>query len=246
MALTWHLAGSWRGTDAERLFSSLDRAFSVCGDRVASSSLSEVLAVRAHDTLFYVKRYFRSGKRFRRFLGRSRVQGEWQNLQFLGDLGIPCASVVAFGLERRFGLFQRGALVTAEVPDAVDLETISHEGGGPFTDRRWRDAVSAQVAEHVCRMHGSRFIHSDFKWRNILVTRGARPRVTLIDCPTGGIFPLPDFHYRRAKELGRLDLAARRHLTRTERLRFFKRYCGSDRLTPSQRRLLRRVATHHD
>lgn len=246
MATIWHLAEPWRDTEAGRLFASMDRAFAVRGEIVATSSLSDVRVVRTEGAVYYVKRYFRGGKRLRRFIGRSRIEREFKNLENLRGFGIPCARTVAFGLERRCGCFRRGVLVTEEIAGAADLSAMPREHPELFAQRAWRGAVSRQLAGYLRRMHERRFIYVDLKWRNILVSLGSEPLVSLIDCPAGAIRPFFDFHCWKRKELGRLDLPAREHLTRSERLRFFKRYCGRDRLTPADRRLLRWVAAYHD
>ncbi|MNF03998.1 hypothetical protein D3C80_2034180 [compost metagenome] len=64
---------------------------------------------------YYVKRYWAAGKGLRRWLGRSRVKAEWQNLKYFTQWGIPTAPVVGWGQERRAGAFHRGALITREL-----------------------------------------------------------------------------------------------------------------------------------
>ena len=46
-------------------------------------------------------------------------------------------------------------------------------------------------------------------------------------------------NYRKIKDLASLDEQARRHLSRTDRLRFYKRYRGIDRLQKSDKKTIR-------
>src|SRR5690554_5114709 len=92
---------------------------------VTRGPLSEVIRVQVGGRRYYPNRYRGSGKHLRRFIGRPRVLSEWRNLMLFQSWGIPAATVVAFGLERRGGLFHRGALLTEQLQDTAVLAGLA-------------------------------------------------------------------------------------------------------------------------
>jgi hypothetical protein len=131
-----------------------------------SDSLSRVLRVSAAGKRYYVKCYSGNGKSplrrwfgLRRWLGPPRVRAEWQNLLAFRAWGIPTATLVAYGLERRFGGFVRGALVTEEIPDTLDLAGMATADDPRLRDRRWVDAgvpAGRRASRARCTRHASR------------------------------------------------------------------------------------------
>ena len=179
--------------EAATLFGDIDRVFSLTGELITQDSLSCMLRVTVGSQRYYVKRYSGSGKNhrrrwfgLRRWFGSPRVRAEWQNLLAFRSWGIPTATLVAYGLERRGGAFTRGAVVTAEIPDSMDLAQINYVNDPRLSDRRWVARVSGKVADIARTLHAARFAHNDLKWRNLLVDGEAT--VYLIDCPSGGYY----------------------------------------------------------
>ena len=231
-------------------FGSLDAVFALAGQRIARDPLSEVLKVEVGGRHYYVKRYHGAGKHLRRWLGRPRVKAEWQNLRHFAAWGIPTATVVAWGMERRLGAFARGAMITAELPRTTDLAKVALTHDPRLKDRRWVADVSRQLADITRTLHAHRFAHNDLKWRNLLVDEGGEgredatghaPRLYLIDCPGGTFWRGPLLAYRIVKDLACLDKVAKYHLTRTQRLRFYLDYAGKRRLDAADKRRIRRI-----
>lgn len=240
---SWTLAPELTDPKARRMFGSLDAVFALKGERVARDPLSEVLRVGIEGKRYYVKRYTGAGKNtLRRWLGRPRVRAEWENLMDFRAWGIPTATVVAHGLERRFGGFARGAMITEEIPDTVDLARIAKMHDPRLKDRDWVDSVSRQVAAITRMMHDRNFVHNDLKWRNLLVTNHT-PHVYLIDCPSGEYWQGPFLRYRIIKDLACLDKVAKYRLSRTQRLRFYHQYTGHRYLSASDRTRISRILT---
>lgn len=235
-------------TQGHPLFADLDSVFALVGETVAKDPLSSVQKVLLADRVFYVKRYLGNGKnRRRRWFGlrqwliRPRVRGEWENLRMFADWGIPTARLVAYGIERHFGGFVRGALITEELAGTVDLARLARERSPRLADRAWVGQVLAQVAAITRTLHEHGFAHNDLKWRNLLVGGEASPRVFLIDCPSGGFWWGPFLDYRVIKDLACLDKLAKYHLSKTQRLRFYLDYVQQRHLTPGDKRRLRRI-----
>lgn len=239
----WQIVGEL-GADAARAFANLDAVFALDGERIASDPLSEVIRVSIAGECFYVKRYWAAGKGLRRFIGRPRVEAEWQNLQHFSDWGIAVAPLVAWGLQRRAGFFQRGALITSEVPGTTDMAAMACSGDPRLADRQWVQRVSEQVASATRALHDHHFAHNDLKWRNLLVNEAGE--LFLIDCPSGDFWWGPLLNHRIVKDLACLDKVARYTLSRTQRLRFFLLYRQRQRIGPGDKALIRKILTYFE
>ncbi len=220
-------------------FGSLHAVFALQGERLTTDPLSEVIRVERHGVRYYVKRYWGGGKGLRRYIGRPRVKAEWQNLKYFAKWGVATAPIVAFGLERQFGRFVRGALITRELSHTQDLAVIANNHDPRLRDRHWVDAVSRQLARATRTLHEHHFTHNDLKWRNVLVND--RVELFLIDCPTGTFWWGPLLRYRIIKDLACLDKVAKYTLSRTQRLRFYLQYRGRSQLSASDKQRIRRV-----
>lgn len=236
MKCSWTIDRENAGAEVTPYFSSLDEVMSLRGEPVTKSPISDLILLDIAGARYYVKRYYRSGKMLRRFVGRSRVRAEWENLQFFQCLGLKTPPLVAWG--ERGG---RGALITREIPGAMDLQAVQRLRPDLLGDSVWLGLVLEQVSEAARRLHAQGFAHNDFKWRNILVTGEASPTVYLIDCPTGERWRGPLLEYRKIKDLACLDKVAKYHLSRTQRLRFYLRYANRDRLSRSDKKVIQRT-----
>ena len=245
---SWWVDPRLSGSEAAGRFGDIDRVFALDGELMACDSLSRVLRVSVGGKRYYVKRYSGTGKNLqrrwfglRRWFGPPRVRAEWRNLLAFRDWGIPTATLVAYGLERRFGGFTRGALVTEEIADTTDLAQLARADDPRLRDRRWVARVARQIADLTRTLHDNGFAHNDLKWRNLLVDGGALPTVHLIDCPSGSFYRGAVLDYRRVKDLACLDKLARHFLSRSQRLRFYLDYTRRVRLTDDDRRRIRRI-----
>lgn len=220
---------------AER-FSSLDSVFAITGRRVTHCPISELILTEIDGKSYYVKRYSQRGKVMRRWLGRSRVRAEWENLLLFRGLGLRVPPIAAYGESGA-----RGVLITEEVPGAVDLHSLVRQRPELLQDRNWLNQVMVQVAEIARQLHAISFAHNDLKWRNILVTGISNPEVYLIDCPMGQTWWGPLLAYKKIKDIACLDKVAKYCLSRTVRLRFYLDYVGRDRLTAADKTFIRKV-----
>lgn len=239
----WQLAAGLPAAAASA-FASLEAVFALEGEPVTCDRLSRVIRVDIDGRRYYVKLYWGAGKGLRRFFGRPRVQAEWQNLQRFADWGIPTAPLVGWGLERRFGTFRRGALVTGEIVASRDLAALAERGDPRLADPRWVDAVSRQLARAARTLHERHFVHNDLKWRNLLVD--AAGRLYLIDCPSGAFWWGHWLRWRITKDLACLDKVARHRLSRTQRLRFYLQYRGGGRLNAGDKLCIRNILAYFE
>ncbi len=238
----WKIEKSLLGPEARTAFASLDSVFALEGEAIASDPLSRVLRVELDGRRYYVKRYHGAGKGLLRpWLGRPRVRAEWENLRQFADWGLPAAAVVAWGLERRHGRFQRGVMITAELEGTLDMKRLADTGDLRLKDRRWVAAVSRQLAFATRTLHAHRFAHNNLKWRNLLVDDGTPPRLFLIDCPSGRFWWGPLLRYRIIKDLACLDKVAKYQLSRSQRLAFYLDYAGKRRLDAGDKRRIGKI-----
>ena len=244
----WHFNADYRGGAAERLFGNIDSVFAREGELITKDPLSCVLRVTADGKRYYVKRYVGNGKNavrrwfgLRGLIGPQRVRKEWENLLAFSAWGIPTATLVGYGLQRRSGSFVRGALITEEIPDTTDLAKIAADRDPRLRDSRWLAHVLHQVAAITRTLHDAGFAHNDLKWRNLLVDGGEQPTVYLIDCPSGGYWWSVFLKYRMIKDLACLDKVAKYQLSRSQRLRFYLEYAGHRRLTSEDKQRIGKI-----
>lgn len=238
----WRLAPAY--SELSGAFGNLEAVFRLEGERITRDSISEVIRVKLAGVHYYVKRYRRAEVALSSCLFRPRVQKEWLNLHRFARWGIPTVDVVAYGLERRFGAFVRGALITRGLERSVDLAALVARDDPCLTDSAWVDGISRQLAEATRTLHEHSFAHNDLKWRNLLVNdEGA---VFFIDCPTGGFWWGPFLRHRIIKDLACLDKVAKYALRRTQRLRFYLQYTGHRRLTADDKVRVRAVLRYFE
>lgn len=225
----------------QQLFANFAAVEALPGEVLSQTSTSRLVKSILNGKTFYIKFYFGGRDYFRDYFGRSRARAEWENLRYFNQLGINAPKIVAFGEEKKRGRFFRGVLITEEVRGARDLVTLTKEEAALFHDRHWLDEVMKTIADYARKLHQRGFIHTDLKWRNILVTKSAFPQVYLIDCPAGakkrGIF----LRHGIIKDLACLDKKGKYQLSRTERLRFYLYYARLSRLTARHKRKIRKI-----
>ncbi len=235
------------GPQAQAAFASLDSCFEAAGERITTSTISEVQRLQLDGKNYYLKLYFEAGERVSKYLGKSKARREWENLSAFKSWGLSAAKIVARG-EQSIGIARRrGALITEGVEDSIDLAELAKQSSPLFREPEWVSSVIDQVAEATRVMHSHQFAHNDLKWRNILVsTREGSPLVTLIDCPAGRYWHWPFFEYRRIKDLACLDKVAKYTLTESQRMSFIRRYwqlSDSESLSESQRRDIAKITS---
>lgn len=239
-SIFWYLCEKFKPLTTP-FFNDIEAVFSCKGECISSDPISRVIKFEINGNLYYVKTYTHGGKNLRRYVGRSRVQAEWENLQFFKELGIPTPEIVAYGQDKQFGLFKRGAIITKAILNSTDLAILEREKSERLKDQNWIEKVGLTYYDYARRLHDNKFIHADLKWRNILVTQDDTPEIFFIDCPTGKKMFGPFFSHWRIKDLACLDKIARFCLEPSTRLKFFKAYLKTDKLSDKDKRFLKKI-----
>jgi len=91
---------------------------------ITKSPLCRVYKIQINSKNYYFKKYNISRKKIQRYLGQSKVQTEWNNLLWFKSVQIPVAKVVAYGMETKGWVHHRGLLITEELINTSDLDSI--------------------------------------------------------------------------------------------------------------------------
>ena len=176
------------------------------------------------------------------FFRDSKVKHEYAFLLELRRNGVDAAVPIAYGEQRLARWLLRSFLVTEGVPEPTPLDIFICQLLPRLPARehkRTRHRLLTGLAESMRRFHAKGFVHNDLYWRNIVLSRLSLDRFFLIDAPKGRRCWPWEKQRCRAKDLATLDAPAPLFFRRTERLRFFLYYVGGQRLTPTDKRLLR-------
>ena len=139
------------------------------------------------------------------------------------NAGVGVPEPLAVRATRVGGRFYRFTVITREVENAQDLLTFA---GGSSTDRK-REVLN-RVADEMRRLHEAGVYHADLTLKNILLSGTA---VYIIDLDKARIVDHRDGRLDMTN-LARLNrsvvklLGTRGAVTRTDKLRFLRRYLG--------------------
>lgn len=223
---------------------SFDDLATMEGEQLSRDSMSALTRLRLGDASYFLKCYFQRGKGLRRFIGRSRCRAEWEHLRLFDILGIPTAPWVLYGEKNAWPY--GGVLMTRALENTLDLATIAQTRHELWRDDAWRRQVCRQVALIAQQLHAVGFIHTDLKWRNLLVTLLDEPMVYCIDCPSGAFKRGLMYQRGVVKDLACLDKLGKQHLRRKERLKFYHLYSQKARLSRFDKRRIQSILTFFD
>ena len=238
----WSFSGR---CDENPLFGTIQTTLQQSGEQISKDPISRVVRSNAGGRLYFIKQYHQGGKGIRRFLGRSRAEGEWNNLLYFAGLDIPIPRIVAYGRERINGQTLE-VLVTAGVDNSIDLASLARQQPTRFNNRKWFLMIMKQVADYTRRLHDDGFVHWDLKWRNILLQNNNEPKVYFFDCPLGRKQFGPLRRRGAVKDLACLDKIGKKVLTRTQRLQFFLLYRQTEKLDPANKKTILNVLNFFD
>jgi len=214
-----------------------------CVDRSRRTNTYRVTLENGERVFF--KRYLYFDRPFKFFLKPSETAVEVFSYKEMAASGVPTAEPVALGEMRRCGTLYSCCIVTREVPQTISLidYTLNEWSQLPAAQRqRALTVIAAAVCRDFKKMHARNFFHIDPKWRNILVRRDETDKSRIegiwwIDSPRGHIFTGRRRDYGMIYDLANLSRNALSFLSRSQRLRFLKAYCGPE----TGRREIRRI-----
>jgi len=208
---------------------------------------------------FYLKRFYRPPPRAQRAMRRSGsgtaslAGNEWEWIRRFTTDGIPCVQAVAFGEELTGSHERRSAILTAGVPGqslerwaihkcymlATRLTGLVADDAERLTTQRLIPATAALVSQ----LHGRGYIHRDLYLSHVFYDPSLPidRSLHLIDLQRV-IRPRRRFRRWVVKDLASLNFSTPSHLvSRTDRVRWLRRYLGVEKLDASARRLVYRV-----
>ena len=228
-------------------FPSLQSVFNYQSSIISRGPQSEVLSITLDGVTFYIKRYFNvTGLRSR--LGLSRLRMEMRNQQRFLAWGLNAARVAAYGEESRlFSHTLRGVLITEGVQNSVNLEEIVDIYPNLVKDNKWLNSVISLVANTTKILHQHNFCHNDLFLRNLLIQHSdcGKPKLFLIDCPSGSFWFGRMLYNRKAKDIASLDKHAKQFLSKTQRLRFMHEYFDASVLSREHKQFINHVLGYH-
>lgn len=207
-----------------------------------------IAVVKLQGRTFYLKRHvYPLRERLASLLPWIRREGarnEWENIVLLERLGFNTMTPVAFGEKKSWGSASCSLTMTEDIYGAVKLESYFPEHFAPplSYDKviRKRELITS-LAMLARDFHGKGLNHQDF-YLGHLFMRPADGRIFIID--------VQRMHRRsalrrrdRVKDLAQLYYSARcaRVFTKADVVRFAHRYLGKDKLTASDRALIKDV-----
>ncbi|MEM9414586.1 MAG: lipopolysaccharide kinase InaA family protein [Planctomycetota bacterium] len=173
---------------------------------------------------------------------------EWRWLTALDRLGVPGPVPVAYGARRKGLLEDASAVVTAAVPGESLERWVPTQlaDDGALADRKTQRRLLIAVADLVANLHRHRFIHRDLYLAHIFLDPATLaddpPTLTLIDLQR---MIRPKLRWTRwvVKDLAALNYSTPPDAASTaDRIRWFRRYRNTAKLTPADRALIRAVA----
>ncbi len=224
---------------------------------VALSGTSDVVRVSTESApgappLLFIKRYrydrpaqrlrllFRGG-----WVGRSRARFEFEFLEEMRRRGAPAVRPVAYGEKRRRGLLRAAFLATEGAVGAVSLDRwvddVRRSGRIPAGVRR---RLIDDLGSSVRALHAAGVFHGALFWRNILVRcePSGRFAVAFIDPDTRGRFFAGQVPAAQAEsDLADVAATALAAGVRGGITRLVRAYLSANRLTPSNRKRVRRL-----
>lgn len=195
--------------------------------------------VEAGESTLVVRHYYHGGALRKLtgdlFPGPRRFLNELRLLAAARRAGVAVPEPVGVLIEPVFGFLARCDLVTAYIPESVDLlshyrNSLAAAGPGPGS----LAAVIASAGRQVASLHRAGISHGDLQFKNILVVPGRlRPRAVILDLDRGR--RSPDGKAARVANLARLHrsfLKMRLSLpdvSRYDPIRFLRFYAPRDR-----------------
>ncbi len=250
------VASEWKSIFIENGLSRVEDFFSASGNALSKPGLGKRYRAKLglkHASglcsVFY-KRY--AGEQLRSLVQRWLEDGvrlpiacrEVRVSEALQSVGIATFKPLAWGWQGTWGRHQKSFVVMSEL-EGKSLERWLAESPLSESHSDWikKKILVGNVAALARRFHGAGWFHRDFYLCHIFIEEsGSDIKLSLLDLAR--VFR-PRWRIERwlIKDLAQLDYSTpRQTFSRAMRLRFAKLYMGCDRLSPSHKSLLRKIA----
>jgi len=179
-----------------------------------------------NDMTFFLKVHCGKKKHRAKRMGRR----EWNNHLLMNWIDIPAPAPVSWGQGAEFSFFVSESCGKTTLEDlADDLDKIKHGE---------RSNVAKMLAFMVKRLHRFGFFHKDLYLCHIVYEN-----ITLFLIDLQRLVESPMFlNHRRKKDLAALLYSSfDTQISSSDKMRFFRTYCGSGRLSKNHKRLIRSV-----
>lgn len=218
------------------------------GSLLKKNKFRSVTRIILGSRVFYLKRHFWPCRERLRsinpLLRKEDARNEWNNMFLLNSMGFNTMPPVAFGEKKKFALTYFSLTLTENLYDAEKLEVFFPKHFKPplphekIDDKR---AYITKLAVLVRNFHVKGLNHQDFYLGHILV-RQEDDKLFIIDVQRMHNNRTVSLH-NRIKDLAQLTYSAKGLgiFTKTDLLRFFLVYTGSDTLTPDNKKLARSI-----
>lgn len=149
-------------------------------DLISQDSISDVTKISLNNKNFFLKRYYKPGKRLYIKLSKflpfvfSKAKREFRNLLFFSNNGFYTPKIAFFAEAKG-----RSCLVTEELQNSQNLYEY-------FTQHKVNKVnlkYLLEFAKILADLHSKNFIHRDYKLRNVILSEDKK--LYLIDCPNG-------------------------------------------------------------
>lgn len=160
--------------------SSLEFFLSYKNKLISQDSISNVTKISLNNKSFFLKRYYKPGKRFYSKLSKflpfvfSKAKREFRNLLFFANNGFNTPKIAYFAESKGCS-----SLVTEELNNSQNLYEYFSQNKVDKTNINYL----FEFAKTLANLHNKNFIHRDYKLRNVILCDDNK--LYLIDCPNG-------------------------------------------------------------
>ena len=175
----------------------------------------------------------------------STAEAEWYWIGQLRGLGLSAPRPVACGWRCRRGLEQASLLLVARVEGESLEQVVRREADGPLGDRAFLLQVARRLARDVATLHGAGLFHRDLYLAHVFLRTSAEgePGLTFIDLQRVIRAVLGRKRRWVVKDLASLNYSTPLAAASTaDRVRWYKWYRGSGKLTARDKKLIRAIA----
>jgi heptose I phosphotransferase len=242
--------GDYMDTFKKAALDTLDAVFNFSQGEVLSKNNIGVHRTRIKFELegktFFLKRYRNTPRlvQIKNWITHRRIAttAEFDRgpTQLLNSTGISTPKTVAFGYENKNGFEQRCFIITENLYDSVSLEKQLPECFDDLTGKhRQRCEFIVQLANFVKRFHNSGLRHRDLYLSHIFLSQSGE--LFLIDLQR--VFKPTILSERyRVKDIAQLHYSTPGDkVSCADRIRFYKSYTGSKKLTNSDKIFIKKV-----